>query len=259
MTPQYLKNRITCKAKLKVEVILAIVLVTFLFIGCKKDLGSGGGDPGSDDSSQLKLAAGSLKDLSGACMPIIANGKYVYNTVLDDSNYIVVPVNFISAGKYSISTDTSNGFSFQTSGITTATGVQNIILKATGKPIGAYLTTFSIAFDTSICTFSVDVSDSVITPAITSNDYFPMTENSNWTYRHSGAIDGESLATVSAADTIIGGNDFKTFIYSQPDYNGGYSVSGKGYYRKADGLYYEYGYINDLTINLVADRTEFIF
>ncbi len=128
---------------------LAIAMVgLFLFAACQKEL----------SFEQGGLAAGSLKDLSGNCLPVTPNGTYSVDSTLTDNNYVVIQVNFSAPGIYNISTDSSNGFSFQGIGSVKDTGLQNIRLTGTGKPAFAQLTNFEVVFDSSVCMFSISVS-----------------------------------------------------------------------------------------------------
>ena len=229
---------------------LAIVAVGFfLFIGCKKELSFENGLP-------LTAAKGTLKDSSGNCMTITTNGKYVKNTALTDSNYIVVKVNFTTPGSYSISTDTSNGFSFQASGITGDSGLQMITLKGTGKPAVVQLTNFLVTFDSTVCSFSINVSDTAIIPPTTSNDYFPTTDSSNWTYRIDTVESGNdsTTAVVYPVDQVLAGNNYRTFILNKQ------GTADTSYYRKGNGLYYQYGNFNDFSFyNAVDNKVDYIF
>ncbi len=127
---------------------LAIVIAgLFLFAACQKELSF---EKGS-------VATGSLKDSSGNCLPVVPNGNYLVDSTLTDNNYVLIQVNFSAPGNYNISTDSSNGFSFQATGSVKDTGLQNIKLTGTGKPTLAQLTNFSVAFDSSICMFSIPV------------------------------------------------------------------------------------------------------
>lgn len=139
----------------------AIVLAgLFLFAGCQKEFSI-------DNEFTKSSAAGSLKDDMGNCMSVIINGNYLVDSTLTDSNHIVVQVNFSAPGTYNISTDTSNGFSFAGAGITQDSGLQNITLKGSGKPVLAQQTDFSLTFDTSVCTFSIAVTtDSISETAV---------------------------------------------------------------------------------------------
>lgn len=127
---------------------LALVLAgVFLFIGCQKEF--------SYEKTPFISATGTLKNDSGGCNPITVTGSYSVGDSLVDSNYVTVQVNFTKAGSYVIKTDSSNGFSFKDSGSVIKTGLQSIRLQGTGKPLTAQITNFFVAFDTSVCTFSV--------------------------------------------------------------------------------------------------------
>ncbi len=135
---------------------LAIVLAgIFLFAACQKEFSLESGNP----------ATGSLKDLSGNCLPITPNGIYSVDSTLTDSNFVVVQVRFTAPGNYTIATDSSNGFSFQASGSVKDTGLHSIRLAGTGKPILAQVTNFLVAFDSTACMFSISVGSSSSGPA----------------------------------------------------------------------------------------------
>lgn len=235
---------------MKVLKYLAIVLAGFfLFIGCKKELSFENGLP-------LTVAEGTLKDSLGNCMAITTYGSYVKNTALTDSNYIIIRVNFTTPGSYRISTDTSNGFSFQASGSTADSGLQMITLKGMGKPAAIQLTNFLVTFDSTVCTFSINVSDSAIVPPTTSNDYFPATDSSNWTYRIDTVESGNDsiTAVVYPVDQVLAGNTYRTFVLNKQ------GIADTSYYRKGDGLYYQYGNFNDFSFYTAVDnKVDFIF
>lgn len=232
---------------------LAIASCAFiLFAACQKELSFENGLP-------LTAAAGSLQSMSGNCMPIMVNGKYVKNLALTDSNSVVVQVNITTPGSYIISTDTANGFSFQGTGIAADSGLQSITLKGTGMPAVAQPTNFTVSFDSTVCIFSVNIIDSLITPPVTSGDYFPTTDSSSWTYQLN-AVDSSpedtARATVSKTDTTIGGNTYRTFVVSPGNY--------KNYYRKGGGLYYEYSnldnaFFDESIFDTVSNKVDYIF
>jgi hypothetical protein len=135
---------------MKILKYLSIVLAgLFLFVACQKELSVESGFAG-------KVATGSLLDSAGNCQNITVNGTYYIDSTLTSDNYVSVQVNFATGGSYRIFTDTQNGFSFQDSGYLPS-GLQTIRLKATGRPVSARETTFTVAFDTTFCTFSVTV------------------------------------------------------------------------------------------------------
>jgi len=232
---------------------LAIVLgAFFLFAACQKELSFENGLP-------VAPAAGSLKSLSGNCMPAAINGKYVKNTSLTDSNSVTVQVNITAPGSYIISTDTANGFSFHGSGVVADSGLQSIILKGTGTPAVAQQTNFTVSFDSTVCMFSINVTDSLITPPVTSGDYFPTGDSSNWTYQlNPGDPLPEDTARIEASktDTIIAGNTYRIFVFAGDNY--------ENYFRKGAGLYYEYGDFDNRLLDAplsatVNDKVDYIF
>lgn len=229
---------------------LAIGLVGFfLLAGCQKELSFENGQP-------LTAATGTLKDTLGNCMPITVNGKYVRGAALSDSNTVVIRVNFSSPGSYNISTDSADGFSFSSSGIMTDSGLQSITLKGTGTPVSAQLTNFAIAFDSSVCMFSVTVFDSSIVAPVTSGDYFPTTDSSNWTYGlNTDPTGGDTLHTaVALTNQTISGAIYRTFISTAP------GIADSSFYRKGGGLYYQYGDLNDVQVyDTVNNKVEYIF
>lgn len=105
-------------------------------------------------------AAGTLKDTSGNCLPIVVKGTYYNGVVPGDTNYIQVTVNVKTAGSFNIQTDQQNGFQFAGTGIFNSTGIQTINLKASGTPSQIMPTNFTITFDSAACMFTVNVQDS---------------------------------------------------------------------------------------------------
>lgn len=231
---------------------LAIVLGgLFLFAACSKELSF-------ENRLPQGSASGTLKSESGNCQPVTIKGNYVKDSILTDSNYVEVQVNFSAPGKYKIVSDTSNGFSFQDSGYALNTGPQSIRLKGTGKPILVQTTNFLVAFDTSICMFSINVTDTVPPPIVTpvtSGDYFPTTDSSNWTYQvETGSTSDSIRTTVLETNATIAGNTYKTFVSDQ---GGSFDTS---YYRKGSGLYYTYSNFNEFSLyDTVESKVDYIF
>ncbi|HRI20735.1 MAG TPA: hypothetical protein PLA68_07265 [Panacibacter sp.] len=106
-------------------------------------------------------AVGSLKDSIGDCMPATVTGTF-YNGVTPggDTAYVEVKVDVDSVGSYTITTDLQNGFMFADSGFFSTTGINIVRLKPIGTPILQKPTFFTVNFDTSICSFTVNVNDS---------------------------------------------------------------------------------------------------
>ncbi len=131
----------------------------FFFIACSKELSLETGFSGGN-------AVGYLGSVAGQCDTNIVRGQYVRDSVLNDSNYVLVDVTFQSPGLYKIITETENGFSFADSGYMINTGLQRLKLKAVGRPVAKGNTSFLVTFDTSFCSFTVAVDDTPNTRAI---------------------------------------------------------------------------------------------
>ena len=203
----------------KIISLIVLAVMSFGSFCCQKDY--------SLDSYQVvnptpttptPLATGTLKDANGNCQNITINGSYVQGTALTTSNFITVTVNFTSAGKYKIYSNTVNGYSFSTdSAITTSTGTQTIKLQGYGTPIKAETDNFTVSFLNTSCPFTV-VTDTA--PHVSSEtDYFPMTVGSYWTY--------DTITNAAQKDTVrfsvtkqtqtLGTQTFKLAISSNKD------------------------------------------
>ncbi len=127
--------------------------VTTLFLSCQKEY--------SLEIGQITSATGSLKDsTTGNCFASTVNGTYYNGVAPGDTNYVEITVNVTSPGTYFIATNTQNGFSFSDSGFFDKTGYGTVRLKAISTPTLPVTTDFTVSFDTSVCSFSVNVKDS---------------------------------------------------------------------------------------------------
>ncbi len=130
-----------------IRFFLALFTIGIIISSCQKDLAFETGN-----------ALGTLtKDASGDCAPILVNGAYKSNVVLDATNYADVQVNITELGAYTIKTDTVNGYSFTATGNTGITGLNTIRLIGTGKPLVVGFDVFTVKFGTSTCQFNVIV------------------------------------------------------------------------------------------------------
>jgi hypothetical protein len=236
---------------MKIVKNLIIVLTgIFLFISCQKEY--------SFDTGILPgvSAVGTLKDTLGDCQPIVVNGRYISDSTLKDSNYVLIQVNITSVGSYNIFSDIQNGYSFSDSGYFSAIGLQTVKLKGVGKPIVATVSDFTVTFRNSSCTFrvpSTGTSGGNTTPPIQSGDYFPTTTNSFWSYKLD--VTGDSLLfTVVPNDVNISGVAYRPFKITSG------SNSDSLFYRKGSGSYNEYGDIDFLgALDSVGEYIDYIF
>lgn len=137
------------------SLIFVCLVSAALFFSCSKEYSLE-----TDALPAGNTAAGSLKDTSGNCLPIVVKGTYYDGVIAGDTNYIQVTVNVKTAGSFNIQTDQQNGFQFAGTGVFISTGVQTINLKASGTPSQIAPTNFTITFDSSACMFTINVADS---------------------------------------------------------------------------------------------------
>ncbi len=136
-----------------IRLLLIICCTALLFSSCQKEY--------SNETGATQIATGTLKDSTGNCLPdSVAGTFYDGITPGGDTAFVEIQVNVAKTGSYSIATDLQNGFEFADSGFFTTTGLNIIRLKPIGTPILPNSTLFTISFDSSFCTFNVNVQDS---------------------------------------------------------------------------------------------------
>lgn len=135
------------------SLLFIITCSSILFFSCEKDF--------SIDNGNTQSATGSLWDSTGNCLPDTSIGTF-YDGVTpgSDTAYVELQVNVTQTGSYNITSDFQNGFEFSDSGFFSNTGLNTIRLKPIGTPILNAPTTFNISFDSSFCSFTVNVQDS---------------------------------------------------------------------------------------------------
>ncbi len=177
---------------------------------------------------QTGNAVGTLGGGPGACTPSTVNGTYTVGAALTAANTVQVQINVTTAGSYNITSNTVAGMTFALAG-TAAVGTSNITLNGTGTPTASGAQTFTVTFGTSTCTFVVNVQ------AALSNDYFPRTTNSNWSYEFNDVSDDSLYRKVIANTHSALGNTYNIFMADD-----GTGLDSSGYYRKNGGDYFEY-------------------
>jgi hypothetical protein len=158
--------------------LAAILSFVLLFAACQKEMSV-------ENGAFNGTAEGELIDSLGFCKNITVTGKYMVDTTLNASNYVTVNMNFTAPGKYKIYSDTVNGMWFLDSGFVVSAGQTAIKLKGKGTPILDKQTDFTVFFSNNLCSFSVTVTNSTGGSSgggTNSNEYFPLTVGSNWTY-----------------------------------------------------------------------------
>ncbi len=77
----------------------------------------------------------------GTCNTSVS-GTYTAGTALNSQNVVTLTVNVLTAGTYSMGTNSSNGISFIANGVFTSTGTQIVILNGQGTPQNTGVSTF---------------------------------------------------------------------------------------------------------------------
>jgi hypothetical protein len=127
-----------------------LMVTAIIFMACQKEVSL---EKGSSTASVGSLSV----DGSGNCMGAVVSGTYFKDTVIKASNYVDVGVQVDTAGTYTISSDTVNGYFFKATGTFSATGAQAVRLVGGGKPLAAGTNVFTVTYNGTICEFSVIV------------------------------------------------------------------------------------------------------
>lgn len=215
---------------------------TFGSTGVQSITLNGSGKPAAVGTDNFTVTAGSstctfpvtvtTPAVTGGCTPAL-QGTFTAGTATTTANKVVVTYTYATAGSYTVSTNTVNGYSFGPATINATAGVNTITLNATGTPTTAGTNSFTIDLGNGqTCSFNVTVNNGTTPPP--NNDYLPTTQNSWWSYDDGAGSDTFKL-TVNGTATYSG-NTFQQFIYSTTAGN-----FDTAFYRKdaATGFYYE--------------------
>ena len=106
--------------KTLVKISSLLIVTTVFFIACQKET--------SFEQGNSTASVGSLSvDGTGNCLGAVVSGTYFKDTAIKASNYVDVSVQVDTAGTYTISSDTVNGYYFKATGTFTATGAASFI------------------------------------------------------------------------------------------------------------------------------------
>lgn len=183
-----------------------------------------------------------VKDGLGDCSFAKAEGNYKVGTSLTDSNFLQLLVHVESRGRYNVSTNSLNGYSFAASGNFSDTGLVQLKLSASGKPVKAGVDIFTVTYDSSFCQVAVMVKDPISVATPTNPDYFPLTAGSRWVYDDLTFV-GDSIITTIVGDTLIGG-----LLYKKVDeFKSFYPATNRRYYTKKQLNYFRYTSVSGFT------------
>jgi len=128
------------------HLIIFLFLTASLLLSCQKTI-----------NWDLDAVASLATDSSGNCMSIEVYGAYKVNSLLNDSNYVIVTVNVDSTGQYNLFTNIVNGYSFKASGTFETKGATRVKLMGYGTPLDIGVNDFTVHLNYSSCTFSISV------------------------------------------------------------------------------------------------------
>jgi hypothetical protein len=131
---------------MKLFYLTAVLFATiFLFTACTKNT-----DPAGESAGTLQSTN------TGNCTPATIHGIFKVDSVLTNDNYVDILVNVAVGGSFTIKSDSINGYSFKKSGTITS-GINTVRLYASGKPIATGVNNFTIAYGSTLCSFSITV------------------------------------------------------------------------------------------------------
>jgi hypothetical protein len=106
-----------------VEAATGLLLIAFLLTNCKKDYSYEGG-----------TAEFSLLNTNGSCTNPVISGDFIKGSALASSNTVQLQAYVTTAGRFSLQTNSRNGFLFSGTGSFSDTGIQTLTLTAGGRP-----------------------------------------------------------------------------------------------------------------------------
>jgi hypothetical protein len=184
-----------------------------------------------------------VKDSLGNCSYTTVQGDYKTGIPFTDSNFLQVVVHIGRKGRYNISSNQQNGYSFSASGNLTDTGVAQVKLFASGKPLKAGIDIFTIMYDSSLCQVAVAVADTIpIATMPTNPDHFPLSAGNRWVYDDL-TFPGDSIVNTVGNDTLIGSLTYKRL----DEYKSFYPATNRRYYTKAQLNYFRYTSVSGFT------------
>lgn len=157
----------------------------------------------SFEQGNTRASVGSLSvDGSGNCLGGVVSGTYYKDTTLKTSNYVDISVQVDTAGSYTISSDTVNGYHFKATGTFSATGTQVIRLLGGGKPLATGTNIFTVTYNGTTCEFSVNVTlPAGLAAVFTINCTTPVLAG---TYQAGTALTSANTVTLNVNVTAIG-------------------------------------------------------
>lgn len=197
-----------------------------------------------------------LDGAPATCTGFTVAGVYTAGSAASAGNTVKLNVTVTTVGSYNITTNTVNGISFSGTG-TLALGAQTIILTATGIPtVAGTFNTFKPNIATT-CDFAVTFLPATVP---LNGDYFPLTNNSWWSYDIVG--DPDTIYNVVYGTKVYNGNTYTEVeqqYSSVPVDTGHYRKSGNNYFQWVISDWYSAQFAFDnpvvVDINFLKENT----
>jgi hypothetical protein len=190
-------------------------------------------------------ASFTLGGAGGNCTNPQFAGTFAKGTALTSANKVTLEVTVTTPGTYNVSTNSVNGMQFSGTGTITGTGAQTIVLTGTGTPTNEGNFNFTVTAGATTCTFPLTVTN---TPPATTNNHFPLSANSWWSYNDAESP-GDTVKIVNNDVITIAGNQYRVFEAQYED-GSSYDI----YYRKSGNDYFEYIAVDDYSLLVDFDN-----
>jgi hypothetical protein len=221
---------------IKASLLILSLLILFTacaFLSCQKDI----------YFDVTKPSSGTLKSNEfGDCIPFSVGGIYVVDVALNNNNFIGATINTSIPGTYNITSDTINGYSFSGTGTVIIFGLNPIRLQGSGVPLATGTNIFTIHYNNAFCKIPVNV--------VNTASYFPLTQNSWWSYDvNFPGFPGDSLLVKNVDNISINGNSYQVFQNGPNDI-----VADSSFYKKIGTEYYQRIDASDFTLGVDFDN-----
>ncbi len=203
--------------------------------------GGGGGTP----------AVFTLDGSPNTCAAPTINGTYTQGISMAATNTVSIKVNVTTIGTYNITTTAINGVTFALAGTFTVTGAQTVLLKGTGTPTAAGLFNFTPNTGNNSCSFPITFLVGTAPPL---GDYFPLTQNSWWSYTYAvqGIPETDTLYNVIKGTGTYGGN-----AHTNIQQNINQNPYDTFHYRKVSNDYFQWALTDHFSAQFAFDNPIF--
>ena len=149
------------------RMIIMSAIVALFAASCSKDYSyeGGGGTTNGTGGTSSGTAVYTQVGAPGVCTAPVINGSYVTGTPMNASNTVIILVNVVTPGTYTITTGAVNGINFTGSGTFITTGQQILSLTGSGTPVSSGTYSY-IPGSGGGCSFGVTVTSASASTAV---------------------------------------------------------------------------------------------